>query len=114
LLTINMFSQIHNYPLPNEIKRIEKNDFFENYINYEKNVQYSAEDSTIIDPLLLDTSNYSGKYILMGVYDLFNPGFDGKLTLGDFNGDKILRYIVHSTFLIYTLHLQKYLNSIQK
>ena len=83
-----MFSQIHNYPLPNEIKRIEKNDFFENYINYEKNVQYSAEDSTIIDPLLLDTSNYSGKYILMGVYDLFNPGFDGKLTLGDFNGDK--------------------------
>jgi hypothetical protein len=23
----------------------------------------------------------------LGVYDLFNPGFDGKLTLGDFNGD---------------------------
>jgi hypothetical protein len=88
LLTINLFSQIQKYPLPNEIKRIGKNDFLENFINYEKNVQYSVSDSTIIDPTLLDTSNYSGKYNLMGVFDLFNPGFDGKLTLGDFNGDK--------------------------
>lgn len=87
LLTNNIYSQIQKNTPVNELKRIEKNDFFGKFINYEKNIQYSGNDSTIIDPNLLDTSNYSGKYILMGIYDLFNPGFDGKLTLGDFNND---------------------------
>ena len=87
LLTNNLFSQIQNYNTTSDVKRIEKNEFFKNFINYNKNVQYSYSDSTIIDPFLLDTLIYSHKYSLLGIYDLFNPGFDGKLTLGDFNGD---------------------------
>ena len=87
LLTINLFPQIQNYKPTSDIKRIEKNEFSKNFINYKKIVQYSYSDSTIIDPTLLDTSNYNHIYKLMGVYDLYNPGFDGKLTLGDFNND---------------------------
>ena len=88
LLTINIFSQIHKYTPTNELNRIEKDGFIEKLIDYKRNVQYSiTEDSTIIDPFQLDTTNYSSKYVLMGVYDLFNPGFNGNLTLGDFNND---------------------------
>ena len=59
--------------------------YAQNYFNDKKSI---IGDSTIIDPQTLDTSDYNRKYSLFKIIDAWNPGFDGKLEVGDFDQDE--------------------------
>ena len=87
LLSTNVFSQY--YKLSSTFQHNYRNNLQKSYSTSYSNikVEYMNIDSTVINPSQLDTNYYSVHYNLMGIYDFYNPGFDGKLTLGDFNGD---------------------------